>query len=85
MGAVGPWEVFHGTGMPEQQKHEVSTYLLERWTLWQVPRLGWITIHVCVCNSLIRWGERGVWGAAGCRGMQHHTGLNESMSSDLGK
>lgn len=26
IGTAGQWEVFLGTGMPEQQKYELSTY-----------------------------------------------------------
>ena len=84
IGTAGQWEVFLGTEMPEQQKYELSNCVSERWILQQVLCLGWRTTHVCVCNSLISWVESGIWGAAGCC-IQHHTRLNESVSSNLGK
>ena len=37
VGTAGPWEVFFGTGMPEQQKYKLSTCVLEssgRYRIW---------------------------------------------------
>ena len=47
--------------------------------------MGWITTPVCVYSSLLGRRHGGVRGAAGCQGVQHGTGLNESVSSDPGK